>query len=93
MKYKYYYNNQLVRTSENEYKYAVVIGNDYVSSCHETKELAQNQLHKKINEYNKRIASDRKYLEKNPSEPTTLFMITKRTEELESLKIVELEQR
>lgn len=47
MKHKYYYKNQLVRTSENEYKYAVVICGDYVISCHATKELAQKQLLKK----------------------------------------------
>lgn len=91
MKNKYYYNGKLVRTSENEYKYGVVVGEDHVISCHQNKELAQKQLHKTINEYNKRIVSDRKYLEKNPLATTTLYLIARRIKELDSLRIVELE--
>ena len=92
MKNKYYYNGKLVRTSENpDYKYGVVVDEDYVISCHQNKELAQKQLNKTINEYNKRIASDRKYLEKNSSEITTL-LLAKRIKELDSLRIVELEK-
>lgn len=90
MKNKYYYNGKLVRTSENDYNYAVVVDEDYVISCHQNIELAQKQLHKTMNEYNKRIANDKKYLETNPLSTTTLIMIDRRSKELGSLRIVEL---
>lgn len=93
MKTKYYMNGKLVRTSENpDYRYAVITNEDYLISCHTNKELAQKQLSKTMNEYNKRIASDRKWLKEHPTSITTLKMIERRTKELNSLRIVELEK-
>lgn len=44
MKYKYYYNNQLVRTSENIYKFAVITGDGGVLSCSRTHDLAVKSM-------------------------------------------------
>lgn len=93
MKTKYYVNGELVRTSENpDYRYAVITSEDYLISCHNSKELALKQLSKTINEYNKRIASDRKWLKDHPTSIETEKMIERRTKELNSLRIVKLEK-
>lgn len=93
MKTKYYVNGKLVRTSENpDYKYAVIICENSAISFHTNKELAQKQLSKTINEYNKRIAGDRKWLKEHPNAIDTMKLIERRTKELNSLRIVKLEK-
>ena len=96
MKHKYYYNNQLVRTSENEYKYGVLKGSKIVA-CTSRLDLAQKRLNEELNNYSKLTRSNEKYLE-TLKEEDTLYEVLKQTLErqkrvLNNIKIVELEQR
>ena len=93
---KFYYNGKLVRTSENEYKYAIVRGNRVIT-CHTRYDLAEKELIKQLEKKNKIIESNERYLEEvkkgNKDEFLKSCNITREQEIEELTKLIPLQKQ
>lgn len=59
---KYYYNGKKVRTSDNLYTHAIIKGEKVIACCSRY-DLAVKRLNQEINNFNKDIASNEKFLQ------------------------------
>lgn len=109
MKKKYYYNGELVRTSDNDYPYGILRGETIVSCCSRY-DLAEKKCNEARIYMDRVIASNKKYLQETiegkhdeeikkyyPDMTKTQFIEDRKDlinrQEKMEIKIVELERR
>lgn len=96
MKNKYYVEGKLVRTSENDYQYAVMIGNKVISCCSRY-DLAEKRFNQEKNHFqNYVISGNEKSLSKYEVDSFDYMrlkeIIEKQKKLLTTIRIVKLEK-
>lgn len=89
---KYYYNGIKVRTSDNKYTHAVVIGNSVVACCGR-EDLAIKRAHQEVINRTKNYMSSKCWFEKHPQEltPERAEWLKRSFELIGTIRVVELE--
>lgn len=89
----YYYNNQKVRSSENEYTHGIIYNNKVVACCSRY-DLALKRLHQEAIYRREQIASQRRYIAEHPQcDEHAKSFLNELIRRFDTLHIVELEQR